>query len=214
MTGSGIYQILNTVDGKRYIGSAVNMQSRWWMHLCELRANKHGNSKLQRGWNKHGEQAFNFLPILTCAKSMLLNYEQQLLDKVKPEYNICVVAGSALGVKRSAEFKAKLLGHPVSDETRQKMRAAKLGKKQTPEQVARRVAGLIGRTVSDTTKAKIGAKNAGHAAARSALITHCPVGHEYSEVNTYISKKNQRGCRICSRDRMRVKRAAKHHGEQ
>lgn len=27
---SGIYEILNTVNGKRYIGSAKNFSKRWW----------------------------------------------------------------------------------------------------------------------------------------------------------------------------------------
>lgn len=29
--------------------------------------------------------------------------------------------------------------------------------------------------------------------------SHCPKGHEYSDENTYISKKGSRNCRICSR---------------
>ena len=29
---SGIYEILNTVNGKRYIGSAKNFSKRWWGH--------------------------------------------------------------------------------------------------------------------------------------------------------------------------------------
>lgn len=32
---------------------------------------------------------------------------------------------------------------------------------------------------------------------------HCPQGHAYDEVNTYIDKKGQRSCRQCSRDRSR-----------
>lgn len=44
------------------------------------------------------------------------------------------------------------------------------------------------------------------------LITHCPSGHEYSEVNTYVAG-NSRHCRICHRDRERARRARLHeHG--
>ena len=91
---SGIYEILNTANGKRYIGQAVNFAKRWKKHLTELRGGRHHSRHLQSAWNKHGETTFRFLPILTCAKSMLSFYEQQLLDKAKPEYNIQPIAGS------------------------------------------------------------------------------------------------------------------------
>ena len=34
---SGIYQIRNLVNGKRYVGSAVNLRARWRQHTCEHR---------------------------------------------------------------------------------------------------------------------------------------------------------------------------------
>ena len=42
---------------------------------------------------------------------------------------------------------------------------------------------------------------------RAKKITHCPKGHEYSFQNTYITKKNTRFCRMCARDKARIKRA-------
>lgn len=36
---SGIYQIINTVNGKRYIGSAVNLGKRWINHRVGLKNN-------------------------------------------------------------------------------------------------------------------------------------------------------------------------------
>lgn len=33
----------------------------------------------------------------------------------------------------------------------------------------------------------------------NARKTHCPQGHEYSEENTWISKKNHRFCKICAK---------------
>ena len=32
-------------------------------------------------------------------------------------------------------------------------------------------------------------------------ITHCPQGHEYTKENTYVSKKGNRKCRWCDRER-------------
>jgi len=54
---SGIYQIKNTVNGKRYIGSAVNIKMRFQEHKKSLK--KGTNSKrLQHSWNKHGADSF------------------------------------------------------------------------------------------------------------------------------------------------------------
>ena len=43
-------------------------------------------------------------------------------------------------------------------------------------------------------------------AARS-MITHCPAGHEYTEDNTYRSRRNERVCRTCHRVHERARKA-------
>ena len=35
--------------------------------------------------------------------------------------------------------------------------------------------------------------------------THCPRGHEFTTMNTYLDKKGGRRCRTCNRERMRKK---------
>lgn len=150
---SGIYEILNTANGKRYIGSAKDLDCRWKLHRRELLGGRHVNKHLQRAWNKYGEGAFKFLPILTCAKTkqMLEFYEQQLLDKVKPEYNICKKAGTTLGMVHSPEARAKMKERStgrkcpavsvsnqvrlVSAGTRVKMSEARLGKSRPKEAI-------------------------------------------------------------------------------
>jgi hypothetical protein len=37
--------------------------------------------------------------------------------------------------------------------------------------------------------------------------THCIHGHPFDEANTYVTASGKRRCRMCERDRMRVKRA-------
>jgi hypothetical protein len=39
--------------------------------------------------------------------------------------------------------------------------------------------------------------------------THCPAGHPYDDVNTYVSKTGKRHCRTCQRESMRKRREAK-----
>ena len=38
--------------------------------------------------------------------------------------------------------------------------------------------------------------------ALAALVTHCPKGHAYDDVNTYLSKKGKRVCRACNAERV------------
>jgi group I intron endonuclease len=56
----GIYQILNTFNGKKYIGSSSDVKSRSYRHKSLLRRGKHPNKHLQYSWDKHGENYFRF----------------------------------------------------------------------------------------------------------------------------------------------------------
>lgn len=104
---SGVYKITCTPTGKFYIGSAVSMGSRWAVHRNSLRDKKRACPKLLNAWNKHGEEAFTFEPMLFCAPKDLLFYEQLLLDRLKPELNVLPTAGSMLGMRWTAETNYK-----------------------------------------------------------------------------------------------------------
>lgn len=57
---SGIYYIINKVNKKKYIGSSKNIEKRFKRHKMELRNSKHHNIFLQRSYNKHGLENFEF----------------------------------------------------------------------------------------------------------------------------------------------------------
>ena len=138
-TESGIYEITNKINGNRYVGSTVNLKSRWYRHKSKLRKGTHENGHLQNAWNKYGEVSFVFAPVFYCGEESLLELEQMALDTINPEYNICGVAGSSLGVTRSVEHRAKLsasligntnaCGYNRTAEHRAKLSAAMIGKK-------------------------------------------------------------------------------------
>lgn len=105
---SGIYQIINKINNHSYIGSAVSIESRFRTHKSCLKNNKHHSLYLQRAWDKYGEYNFEFL-ILEYVQDipLLLKREQYYLDELNPEYNICKIAGSCLGVKGTKESNLK-----------------------------------------------------------------------------------------------------------
>lgn len=105
---SGVYQIRNLNNSKRYVGSAVTIRTRWNEHRHELSTKQHHSPKLQNAWTKHSASAFVFEVLLYCDPENCLMYEQIALDHYKPEYNICKNAGSPIGYKHTKEAKRKM----------------------------------------------------------------------------------------------------------
>lgn len=130
---SGIYAIVNKITGKKYIGSAVNLQHRWAVHRHELRKGIHHSVVLQRAYNKYGEDNLEYSILEYCAPDELIEIEQKYIDINKPEYNILPTAGSMLGFKHSLETKIKIaissLGRKHSEESKKKISEAQIGEK-------------------------------------------------------------------------------------
>lgn len=103
MNKIGIYQIVNRVNQKRYIGSSIRLQGRKKRHFSELNCNIHHSQALQRAYNKYGKENFDFLILEYCEAVKLLEREQYYIDTLNPEYNICKTVGNCLGVKHSEE---------------------------------------------------------------------------------------------------------------
>lgn len=182
---SGIYKITNIVNGKCYVGSAVNLHKRKMEHFIALRGTKHCNKKIQNSFNKHGEVNFVFSVIELCGKGDLIVREQFWIDEIKPIYNICKIAGSTLGLVHTEETKAKIaatkvgylnpsfgktgidshnFGKTHSDAAKVKMAVAKTGsrnilygKKHKPETLVKMSIVKTGKGRSAETRAKISA---------------------------------------------------------
>lgn len=106
---SGIYKITNLVNGKFYIGSAVNVKNRFSTHVSELNSHTHDNRHLQRAWDKYGKDKFKFELIEEIKeKELLLEREQFYIDNFNPDYNICRIAGNTAGRKFTEESKKKI----------------------------------------------------------------------------------------------------------
>ena len=180
---SGIYQIQSIRNSKIYVGSAVNLRGRKYEHFANLKNKKHGNQHLQNHYTKYGNADLRFSVLEFCEKEKLIEREQFYINILKPVFNICQTAGSSLGTKRSQKSKQKMSkvntkennpffrkchskeakqkmsesgkGRIVSEETKQNMSAAHIGK-QTGKNHP-----FFGKHHSEETKQKLRKANIG-----------------------------------------------------
>lgn len=107
---SGVYYIINRVNFKLYIGSAINLHGRFYQHKSALEKNKHENSHLQHAYNKYGGDKFIFIiREFVTDKERLLEVEQREIDSYdwNKLYNVAPTAGSNLGLYHTDESKEK-----------------------------------------------------------------------------------------------------------
>lgn len=121
MLKSGIYKIVNLVNNKIYIGKSKNLQNRRKEHFGDLKKGEHNNCHLQSSWNKYGPDVFAFEIIEFTDISLLFAREHYWIHFYNTlnrnfGYNIEDV---------DPEQESKI----VSEETREKIRLSKIGKK-------------------------------------------------------------------------------------
>ena len=143
---TGIYCIENTINHKKYIGMAQDIEARWRSHKCELRNGKHVNSHLQNAWDKYGEKSFSFYVIEEVPKDKLTQAEIRWIKKLGTfgnGYNLTAGGDGQFCRKLTDEQKRHLsdinmgeknpnYGLKRSKETRQKMSMSMTGKKHGP----------------------------------------------------------------------------------
>jgi group I intron endonuclease len=157
---TGVYVIINTINNKKYVGSSATcINTRWQIHLNDLKKIKHHSSKLQRSFDKYGEDNFLFFVLAECPKEYCIKLEQWFIDNLKPVLNISKTAGSILGCKRSEAAKEGtriyMTGRAVSAETRERQRIAQTGQKHSDERRKKNSDFQRGKYVSPETGKKI-----------------------------------------------------------
>lgn len=155
----GIYKIINVVNNKFYVGSAVDLKRRKARHFSELRHGRHNNRYLQAAWVKYGEQAFVFVVVeeLPEDADLLVAENVWLKEHVGKEYcyNIGVDATAPmLGVGGEA---SPTWGYKHTPEALEQIGKASKSRIQTEEEKAKRRATMQGKPKSAEVRAKISA---------------------------------------------------------
>jgi len=131
-----LYQAVNSVNGKRYIGiTRRGLEVRRRRHIQT--SNSGRGAIIGAALRKHGSDNFNFKTLVVCpdfqyAKEM----EIAAIRAFKPEYNITAGGDGAVGFRHSEDHKKRVgewqrgnqrwLGKSHATETKEKMRLARL----------------------------------------------------------------------------------------
>jgi group I intron endonuclease len=127
----GIYMIQCKVNNKIYIGSSLNIDSRYKQHIKILNNNsKDVNRHLKNDWIKYGSENFEFIILEECNKEVLIKKEQHYISLYKSlnrnfGYNI-KEAGNA---KQAQETKDILSKIKLSEEHKCKLSQINTGNK-------------------------------------------------------------------------------------
>lgn len=151
---SGIYKILNNITNKCYVGSTKNFDIRWNQHLKNLKNGRHSSIKLQRSFDKYGENAFSFhiIEYVEYEKNLIIDKENYWIHNLNSKSNGYNIA--------DASFGDVLTNHPNRDEIIKKISATVNENISNMTEEERRIKwglygtdnGMFGKTHSDDIK--------------------------------------------------------------
>jgi group I intron endonuclease len=161
----GIYKIINVVNNKFYVGSAVDFAVRKRKHWWQLRRGTHGNKHLQAAWVKYGEQAFTFVIVeeLPSETDILAAENVWLKEHVGKDYCYNLATDATAPQLGMTGEKNSMWGKTFShtEEAKTKIAAASKARVQTEEEKAKRRKSMRGHHVPASTRAKISATLSG-----------------------------------------------------
>lgn len=97
----GVYQLINKINGMRYIGSSSCFYLRKVSHISMINREEHFNPKLQKDILKYGSSAFEFHIVqsygrhfgLCPKKKKYITNDEDLANARKLEYDIVKFSG-------------------------------------------------------------------------------------------------------------------------
>jgi len=156
-----VYIAYNKETGYYYIGASTKKRDRFSCHLSLLLNNKHININFQNAYNDN--KNFEWKYINVCDGKTAFNIEQQLIDKFKDDQYCLNIATSSppsrAGCKLSEAHKAALKeankNRVITQETKDKVRAALLGRKRPIEVIEKMRRALLGKKATNATREKL-----------------------------------------------------------
>lgn len=135
-----VYKISNSIDSRVYIGSSININSRWNEHKKKLIKGTHENIHLQRFTDKYGIETLTFDIIEEVEDSNILFREQYFIDTTENKFNIATNSSAPMMGKTHSEEALKkisirntginnpMYGRHHSEEVKERIRFKNYGK--------------------------------------------------------------------------------------
>lgn len=126
-------------DGRKYVGITCQKPKVRWHYGNGYRKNTHIRNAIEKyGWNnfEHTILFENLTEEEAIQKEIELIEKWQLRDRTKG-FNICIGGSGTSGIN-----KGRKKGFHLTEETKEKLRDANIGKKQSKETILKRVAKL------------------------------------------------------------------------
>lgn len=166
---TGIYALRNKVNGRMYIGQSCDIYRRFGEHK---KKGHEINKRLKEDYEKFGKETFELVILEECSFEELDEKEKQYINKLDPYYNLCRgentcgrkgyrhseetkeilrIKGKEQWASLSEEQKAERIknnlkgprkGHKMSEKTRDALRKAKIGSKDSDETRRKKSEGL------------------------------------------------------------------------
>lgn len=121
-----VYIATNSVNGRRYVGATKkSLHRRRLAHIWDALHGKSDCRVFHAAIRKYGSEKFEWLTLKTCSTlDEAMVEEKKTINEIKPEYNITIGGRGMVGI-------------PWSPERRAKIRAKMMGRKFSPERIAR-----------------------------------------------------------------------------
>lgn len=160
-----IYKIINAVNNKFYVGSAVNFDKRKARHIWRLRRGDHANKHLQAAWNKYGESAFVFAVVQEIAETedLLAAENVWLKEHVGKDYCYNLGTDATAPTRGWVAEKNPMWGKTFrhTEDAKARISAASKARIQSDEEKSKRRQTLKGHPVPTETRLKISARLSG-----------------------------------------------------
>jgi len=95
-----VYEIINSLDSRTYVGSSINFNHREKEHFRDLNNGNHHNNHLQRFVDKYGVDTLTMNILEECEDDMILGREQYHIDNNENLFNIATDAQAPMTGKR------------------------------------------------------------------------------------------------------------------
>lgn len=144
-----LYAVTNELTGHKYVGiTARSVKRRWYEHVWN--ANHGEDTRFYRALRKYGAEAFEISTIVQSKTfEGIKEAEVAVIRQQRPEYNSTAGGDGLLGLVRTEQHRERLrqanLGRVVSAEARQNLSKALLGKPKSAEHAANISAGKKGK---------------------------------------------------------------------